>query len=156
MIPFGVGDKIYIFKKSLVVYGMRGVIKHITSDGAYAVEFPRFTHGHNCGGLTRDYCGHWVYEVAAMRRIYETKEGEGNKEYVCSVLKTSNPTSQVTLVLRHMLARRKKGISQLEAMNYGIRRLASRINDIKNLGVTIHVTRRKDLNQTPYVRYSLA
>lgn len=63
------------------------------------------------------------------------------------------PKSQVVQILDHMTMR--GDISQLEASNYGIRRLASRITDLRREGVQIRATRKTDLQGTPYVRYSL-
>lgn len=70
------------------------------------------------------------------------------------VAKILNPKSQNGKLLIHLL--RHGDISQLEAWElYRIHRLASRINDLKNQGVTVQRTRRSDPTGVPYVRYAL-
>ncbi len=65
------------------------------------------------------------------------------------------PGTQIHDVLLHML--RKTTITQVEAHElYRVYRLASRINDLKNLGVEIITTPVNDLTGRRYVRYSLA
>lgn len=65
------------------------------------------------------------------------------------------PRTQVYYVLLHLVQR--DHITQVEAHElYRVYRLASRINDLKNLGIQIVKTRVKDLTGRLYVRYSLA
>lgn len=71
------------------------------------------------------------------------------------VLAQLAPGTQIHSVLLHML--RKATITQVEAHElYRVYRLASRINDLKNLGVEIVATPVLDLTGRRYVRYSLA
>ncbi len=71
-----------------------------------------------------------------------------------SILHTIGVISQNGKVLLHLLKR--GSITQVEAHElYRVYRLASRINDLKNLGVTITKNDRRDLTGTRYVEYSL-
>lgn len=65
------------------------------------------------------------------------------------------PGTQVHDVLRHMLL--KETITQVEAHElYRVYRLASRITDLRAMGVLIVATRVNDLTGKRYTRYSLA
>lgn len=61
---------------------------------------------------------------------------------------------QCQIVLNHIL--QKGYISQLVATNYGVVRLASRINDLKNAGYAIVATPSRDMQGKRYMRYALA
>lgn len=70
------------------------------------------------------------------------------------VVQALNPKAQVGKLLIHLL--RHNSISQLEATElYRIHRLASRINDLKNLGVTVEAHTLIDPTGVRYVRYVL-
>lgn len=65
-----------------------------------------------------------------------------------------NPTSQNGKVLGHLL--RKGSITQVEAHElYRVYRLASRMNDLKNLGVLVLKNLKIDNTGVRYVEYSL-
>lgn len=65
-----------------------------------------------------------------------------------------NANSQNWQILLHLLSRRT--ITQVEAHElYRVYRLASRVTDLKNLGVTITKTQRRDRTGVRYVEYSL-
>lgn len=70
------------------------------------------------------------------------------------ICRTLNPEAQTGKLLIHLL--RYGAITQLEANElYRIHRLASRINDLKNLGVTIQRSTLTDPTGVRYVRYAL-
>jgi len=62
--------------------------------------------------------------------------------------------SQLDLVKTHL--KNHGYITQVIASNYGIRRLASRINDLKNKGVNINTTMKTDDLGVRYAYYSVA
>lgn len=71
------------------------------------------------------------------------------------VLEKLTEATQNYDVLLHLM--QKPTITQVEAHElYRVYRLASRINDLKNLGVLIVSTRVVDLTGRNYTRYSLA
>jgi len=71
-----------------------------------------------------------------------------------AIMPAINPKSQKGKVLLHILKR--GAITQVEAHElYRVYRLASRINDLKNLGVFVSANQRRDLTGTRYVEYSL-
>lgn len=66
--------------------------------------------------------------------------------------------NQTEMILHHLQT--KKSITQLEAMEcYGIARLASRINDLRTLGLPVRKVMEKGKNRfgktTSYARYYL-
>jgi hypothetical protein len=61
--------------------------------------------------------------------------------------------NQCQIVLKHLIDHGY--ITQLIATNYGVRRLASRIYDIRKGGVNLDVSVQRDDNGTKYARYSL-
>lgn len=63
-------------------------------------------------------------------------------------------SKQCKLVLDHMLSRGY--ITQLVATNYGVTRLASRINDLRNAGFLVSAEMHRDMTGKRYTRYSLA
>lgn len=71
-----------------------------------------------------------------------------------SIMHTINPHSQNGKILIHLL---KEGfITQLVALElYRVHRLASRISDLKHLGVTIIANYRTDRTGVRYAEYSL-
>jgi hypothetical protein len=77
-----------------------------------------------------------------------------NRSYAGHICRSINPSSQNGKLLIHLL--RESSISQLEATElYRIHRLASRVNDLKNLGVVIERTAKVDPTGVRYVRYAL-
>lgn len=81
----------------------------------------------------------------------ETMTARSVAGHICRI---TNPKSQVGKVLIHLL--RERSISQLEATElYRVHRLASRINDLRNLGVTVTSTTLIDPTGVRYVRYSI-
>lgn len=65
-----------------------------------------------------------------------------------------NHNGQTIQIVDHMIMR--GSISQLEADSlYRVKRLASRINDLKRYGLDIHVEIKRDLTGKKYARYSL-
>ncbi len=71
-----------------------------------------------------------------------------------AILRTLKPTSQNYKILSHIL--RLGSITQVEAHElYRVYRLASRINDLKNLGVYVVKNQKVDLTGTRYAEYSL-
>lgn len=81
-------------------------------------------------------------------------EAISNRSFAGHVARTLNPKAQVGRILIHLL--REGNISQLEAWElYRVHRLASRINDLKNLGVTIQRNHLFDPTGVRYVRYAL-
>lgn len=78
-----------------------------------------------------------------------------NRSFAGHVCRTLNPKAQTGRVLIHLL--REGNITQLEANElYRVHRLASRVNDLKNLGVTIQRNTLIDPTGVRYVRYVLA
>jgi len=70
------------------------------------------------------------------------------------VMHTVNPNSQVGKVLLHLI--KYGALTQVIAHElYRVYRLASRINDLKNLGVTITTNYKTDSTGTRYVEYSI-
>lgn len=70
------------------------------------------------------------------------------------ILATLKPSSQLHKILAHIL--RRGSITQVEAHElYRVYRLASRINDLKNLGVVFVKNKKVDLTGTRYVEYAL-
>lgn len=61
--------------------------------------------------------------------------------------------SQNELVLDILID--EPGISQLIAGNYGVRRLASRIDELKKQGIVIHTEYKPDKNGVRYAWYFL-
>ncbi len=85
-----------------------------------------------------------------MRHILQ----EYNRSEAGSIAHAINPQAQIGKVLIHLL--RHDSITQLEATElYRVHRLASRINDLKNLGVTVMKQKMVDATGVRYVRYSL-
>lgn len=81
-------------------------------------------------------------------------ENISNRSFAGHVCRTLNPKAQVGKLLIHLL--RHEDISQLEATElYRIHRLASRVNDLKNLGVNISRSTKLDPTGVRYVRYAL-
>jgi hypothetical protein len=77
------------------------------------------------------------------------------RSHADQVCARQNPKSQNGRLLNHLL--RVGSITQLEANElYRIHRLASRINDLKNLGVSIYALPLIDPTGVKYVRYQLA
>jgi len=71
-----------------------------------------------------------------------------------AVAPTINAESQNGKILLHLL--RNGSITQLEAHElYRVYRLASRINDLKNLGVSVLKNHKIDNTGVRYVEYSL-
>lgn len=71
-----------------------------------------------------------------------------------AILKAIGTTSQNGKILLHLLKR--GSITQVEAHElYRVYRLASRVNDLKNLGVTLEKATRVDLTGIRYVEYQL-
>lgn len=76
------------------------------------------------------------------------------RSFAGAVLHAIGTTSQNGKVLLHLIKR--GSITQVEAHElYRVYRLASRINDLKNLGVTLVKNTKVDLTGTRYVEYSL-
>lgn len=61
--------------------------------------------------------------------------------------------NQCQTVLNHLIAHGY--ITQLIATNYGVRRLASRIYDLKAGGVFVASQKQRDDNGTTYARYTM-
>jgi hypothetical protein len=71
-----------------------------------------------------------------------------------AILNTLGTKSQVGKVLFHLIKR--GSITQVEAHElYRVYRLASRIHDLKTIGVTITTNVKMDMTGTRYVEYSL-
>lgn len=67
----------------------------------------------------------------------------------------NNKEPQTHAILRHM--KEKGSISPIEALAcHGIFRLAARINDLRNDGFAIHTKICRDVNGSPYARYSFS
>lgn len=62
--------------------------------------------------------------------------------------------TQNEIVLNHLKSHGY--ITQVIASNYGIRRCAARINDLKNVGLDIKSERKTDDVGVPYAYYTLA
>lgn len=62
--------------------------------------------------------------------------------------------NQCQIVLRHLIDHGY--ITQVIATNYGVRRLASRIFDLKQGGVVLQVELRKDDSGTKYAYYTMS
>lgn len=61
--------------------------------------------------------------------------------------------NQCQIVLKHLIDHGY--ITQLIATNYGVRRLASRIYDLKDAGVVLDSTIQRDDSGTKYARYTM-
>lgn len=88
---------------------------------------------------------------------YAIKSGElapSMKSFAGALLHQIGTTSQQGKVLLHLI---KRGtITQVEAHElYRVYRLASRINDLKNLGIFLYARSKTDLTGTRYVEYAL-
>lgn len=76
------------------------------------------------------------------------------RSFAGHIARTLDPNTQNGKLLIHLL--RNDSISQLEATElYRIHRLASRVNDLKNLGVTVTRSTKYDPTGVRYVRYSI-
>lgn len=62
--------------------------------------------------------------------------------------------NQNQTVLNHLIAHGY--ITQTIASNYSVRRLASRVHDLRMKGVTVNVERRVDDAGVPYAYYSMS
>lgn len=72
-----------------------------------------------------------------------------------TILNKLKPESQLYKILSHIM--RLGSITQVEAHElYRVYRLASRINDLKNLGLVFVKNQKVDLTGTRYVEYSLS
>jgi len=81
-------------------------------------------------------------------------DGTFPRQIAGRVLDTIGTRSQHGKILWHLLKR--GSVTQVEAHElYRVYRLASRINDLKNLGVTMIASHKRDLTGTRYVEYSL-
>lgn len=76
------------------------------------------------------------------------------RSFAGAVVHRIGNTSQNGKVLLHLI---KRGtITQVEAHElYRVYRLASRINDLKNLGIELFARSKTDLTGTRYVEYAL-
>lgn len=76
------------------------------------------------------------------------------RSFAGAVVRRLGTTSQNGKVLLHLI---KRGtITQVEAHElYRVYRLASRINDLKNLGIELYRRSKTDLTGTRYVEYAL-
>jgi hypothetical protein len=71
------------------------------------------------------------------------------------ILSTLSPTNQLKVVLNHIIM--KGSISQLEADElYRVKRLTSRITELKGLGVAVVAEMRRDNTGKRYARYFIA
>lgn len=78
-----------------------------------------------------------------------------NASHNDEIMATLAPGTQCHAVLDHL--RRKGTITQVEAHElYRVYRLASRINDLKNEGVSIRALQRRDLTGHRYTAYALS
>jgi len=63
-------------------------------------------------------------------------------------------TPQARKVLSHL--ERRGSISPMEAIiTYGITRLAARVFELREIGITVLTTLKRDENGKPYARYTL-
>jgi hypothetical protein len=78
-----------------------------------------------------------------------------NIRRAAQILSTLSPTNQQRIVLNHILV--KGSISPLEADSlYRVKRLTSRITELKEAGVNIVAEMRTDNTGKRYARYSIA
>jgi hypothetical protein len=78
-----------------------------------------------------------------------------NVRKAAQVVATISTTNQMHPILNHLIM--KGSISPLEADSlYRVKRLTSRIHDLKKLGVNITGEFRRDLTGKRYVRYYIA
>lgn len=83
-----------------------------------------------------------------------TAETISPRTLAAAIAPTINADSQNGKVVLHLLKR--GSITQVEAHElYRVYRLASRINDLKNLGLRLVAQAKVDLTGTRYVEYSL-
>ncbi len=78
-----------------------------------------------------------------------------NLRNAANILARLSPTNQMKLVLNHIIM--KGSISQLEADElYRVKRLTSRITELKQLGVALIAEMRQDNTGKRYARYFIA
>ncbi|MGL5934578.1 MAG: helix-turn-helix domain-containing protein [Cetobacterium sp.] len=78
-----------------------------------------------------------------------------NVRRAAMILGTISPTNQCRDVLNHIIM--KGSISPLEADSiYRVKRLTSRVHDLKKMGVAIVSDLRKDITNKKYARYYIA
>ncbi|MGL5935052.1 MAG: helix-turn-helix domain-containing protein [Cetobacterium sp.] len=78
-----------------------------------------------------------------------------NVRRAAMILSTISPTNQCRDVLNHIIM--KGSISPLEAdAIYRVKRLTSRVHDLKKMGVALVAELRKDITGKKYARYYIA